>query len=287
MLAKLPEEGYVFWHFVDWSFAFHGSPPEDKDGGSVPETLQFLAALRDAADLEDAMGDPTRAKAYRENAARIATAVYRTSWDDKRQLLADTPTKQQFSQHADILGVMLDVIPASKQQTVLKTILADELAGKSAYPASQNLTAASYYFRFYLARAIDHAGLGDLYLQLLGPWKDMLNNGLSTWAETPDPTRSDAHAWSAHPNYDLLTIVAGIRPDAPGFKRIRIAPHLGGLEMLDASLPRGDSSISVSYRRKGSATHAIIRLPNGVEGLLEWKDKELPLHSGSQDFTLP
>jgi len=34
------------------------------------------------------------------------------------------------------------------------------------------MTLATYYFRFYLARAAEHAGLGDEYLRLLGPWRD-------------------------------------------------------------------------------------------------------------------
>ena len=289
MLGKLPQNGFEFWHFVDWSFGYIGAPPEDQDGGSVPETLQFVAALRDAADLEDAVGDPARATRYRENATRVSAQVYRSSWDDHRQLLADTPRRQgysQFSQHANILGVMLDVIPKEEQKQVLETILADELAGKPAYPASQNLTAASYYFRFYLARAIDHAGMGDLYLKLLGPWRGMLRLGLSTWAETPEPTRSDAHAWSAHPNYDLLTIVAGIRPDAPGFKRVRIAPHLDGLSALDASMPYGEGKIEVSYHRNQGKIDAEINLPGDLSGVLVWRDNELPLHPGRQTITL-
>jgi hypothetical protein len=286
MLGKLPEDGYVFWHFVDWSFSFHGAPPEDKDGGSVSETLQFLAALREAADLEDAVGDQAQATAYRQNAARIASAIYQTSWDEKRQLLADTPARQVFSQHANILGVILDVIPPEKQKQVLNTILADELAGKPAYPASQNLAAASYYFRFYLARAIDHAGMGYLYLKLLGPWKDMLALGLTTWAETPDPTRSEAHAWSAHPSYDLLTVVAGIRPDSPGFRSVRIAPHLGTLDELDASMPYCSEKISVSYRRKGSNVDARVVLPRSLSGVLVWEGKEFLLHPGQQQIRI-
>lgn len=286
MLAKQPRNGFEFWNFIDWSFASAGAPPEDKDGGSVPETLQFVAALRDAADLEEAVGDLARARSYRENAKRTAAAVYRLGWDDRRQLLADTPAHQQFSQHANILGVMLDVIPVEKQRQVLETIIADELAGKPAYPASQNLTAASYYFRFYLARAIDHAGMGDAYLKLLGPWKEMLHLGLTTWAETPEPTRSDAHAWSAHPNYDLLTVVAGIHPDSPGFKRVRIAPHLGGLQTLDASMPHGDGKIDVSYRRTQEGIDANISLPAGLSGIFEWGGKEIALHPGRQDVAL-
>jgi len=286
MLGKMPQNGFSFWHFVDWSFGYIGAPPVDEDGGSVPETLQFVAALRDAADLENALGDPARARSYRENALRTAATVYRLSWDEKRQLLADTPAHRDFSQQANILGVMLDVIPAEKQERVLKTILADELAGKPAYPAPQNLTAASYYFRFYLARAIDHAGMGDVYLKLLGPWKEMLHLGLTTWAETPEPTRSDAHAWSAHPTYDLLTIVAGIRPDAPGFKRVRIAPHLDGLTTLNASMPHPAGKIDVSYRRTRDGIDANVTLPTDLSGVLEWRGRQLPLHSGFQTISL-
>jgi hypothetical protein len=55
-------------------------------------------------------------------------------------------------------------------------------------------------------------------------WRGMLDLGLTTVAETPEPTRSDSHAWSAHPNYGLLATVLGVRPAKPGFKRVRIAP---------------------------------------------------------------
>jgi hypothetical protein len=58
-----------------------------------------------------------------------------------------------------------------------------------------------------------------------------LATGRSTRDETRDlASRSDCHAWSAHPNYDLLTIVAGIKPGAPGFKKARIELHLGSLD---------------------------------------------------------
>jgi alpha-L-rhamnosidase len=105
------------------------------------------------------------------------------------------------------------VAPGDQQQAILKRLLAAKdhentvVENKTVPPMSE----MSYYFRFYLNRAIAHAGLGNLYLPQLAPWYNMLDLGLSTWAETPEPTRSDCHAWSASPNYDLLTIVAGIQ----------------------------------------------------------------------------
>jgi alpha-L-rhamnosidase len=145
----------------------------------------------------------------------------------------------------------------------------------------------SYYFRFYLDRALDHAGMGDMYLAQLGPWYNMLDLGLSTWAETPEPTRSDCHAWSASPNYDLLTIVAGIRPGAPGFQKVRIEPHLEGLHQLKASMPHPKGIIETSYLLDGNHWKASVTLPTGVEGEFRWKSKTWPIHPGVQTIALP
>jgi len=58
------------------------------------------------------------------------------------------------------------------------------------------------------------------------------------WPESRGDTRSDTHAWSAHPTADLLGVIAGIRPGAPGYARVRIAPVLGDLTSLDAAAAR-------------------------------------------------
>jgi hypothetical protein len=126
-----------------------------------------------------------------------------------------------------------------------------------------------------------------MYLSQLAPWYNMLDLGLSTWAETPEPTRSDCHAWSASPNYDLLTIVAGIRPGSPGFKTVHIEPHLEGLHQLNASMPHASGMIETSYRLEGAHWSATFTLPSGVDGQLAWKDRVWPLHSGPQTLSLP
>src|SRR5437016_3278694 len=149
------------------------------------------------------------------------------------------------------------------------------------------LTKATYYFRFYLARALDHAGMGNQYLQLLGPWREMLSLGLTTWAEQPEPTRSDSHAWSAHPNYDFLTIVAGIRPRTPGFATVLVAPHLGSLKHLSAAVANPKGMIEAEYTVEHSRVKAIITLPADVSGELLWNGKTSSLHAGEQELDLP
>ncbi len=281
LLGKIP-----WWPFVDWGADFDfGRPPQDEDGGSSVITLQFVEALRYAAEMEAAFGSKEYARTYRDVARRAAQAVYACCWNRQYGLLADTPAQQHFSQHANILGVWLDVVPIAHQRDVLTKVLSTSDAGFKVASPVPSMTAATYYFRFYLARALDHAGMGDQYLQLLGPWKTMLNLGLTTWAESPEPTRSDSHAWSAHPDYDLLTIVAGIRPESPGFKSVTIQPHLGDLKHLSAVMPVPGGIVSVEYNRGAGGIDAEVTLPEGMTGTLLWLGRKTSLR-GHQKLTL-
>jgi|SRR5579859_4640106 len=278
----------AWWPFVDWGKDFKdGMPPQDKNGGSSVLTLQLIEALRYAAELEDAYADPRVASDYRRAADRAVQGIREHCWNQEYGLLADTPAQQHFSQHANILGIWLDVIPSAQQKSVLRSILSTIDSGFTATGRVPAMTAATYYFRFYLARALQHAGMADHYLRVLKPWHDMVALGLTTWAESPEPTRSDSHAWSAHPNYDLLTIVTGIRPMSPGFESVLIEPHLDGLKQLFATMPIPKGLVEVRYAQAATGVTADITLPSGVSGEFVWMSRKLPLHPGKQTLDLP
>jgi hypothetical protein len=282
LMGKLP-----WWPFVDWGKDFEfGMPPQDDDGGSAIITLQFVEALQNAAEMEATLGDSHIADAYSEAARHAREAVRNLCWSDQNHLVADTPSHQHYSQHANILAVWLDVVPREQQKDVLENILSTTDTGFHATTTLPPMTSATYYFRFYLARALMHVGLGDEYLKLLRPWKEMLSLGLTTWAESPEPTRSDCHAWSAHPNFDLLTIVAGVRPKSPGFESVTIEPHLGVLTHLEAAFPTPKGTVEVKYRRVSNGLDAEINLPSGMSGGLIWNGHEEILREGEQMLTL-
>jgi alpha-L-rhamnosidase len=121
---------------------------------------------------------------------------------------------------------------------------------------------------------------------LLEPWHRMVDLGLTTWAESPEPTRSDSHAWSAHPNFDLLTIVAGIQPEDPGFAKVRIEPHLGSLHHLEAAMPTPKGMVEVSYTVSADTLTAEVKLPSGVSGELIWQGKTSELKEGAQEVVI-
>ncbi len=151
----------------------------------------------------------------------------------------------------------------------------------------RSLTQCTLYFRFYVIRAMAEVGLGDRYVAELQPWRDMLALGLTTFAEKPEPTRSDCHAWSACPNYDLLALVCGITPDAPGFRRVRIAPALGPLAWVDAKMPHPNGEITLQLRQMtGGGIEARVALPAGVSGVFSWGGTERALAAGTQTVAI-
>ena len=273
LLGQLP-----WWPFIDW-VPTNDIPTYATNGQSCVTTLQYLGALIDAADLEEHLGDPVLATRYQPRIDHVRSSLTSRCWVPSRGLLADNPDLKVFNQQANILGVLYDVIPKDRQQDVLRRMLAIEPG-----TAPDGVLAASYYFRFYLARALEHAGMADDYLKSLDPWRKLLPLHFSTWPEIPGNTRSDSHAWSAHPVYDMLTLVAGIEPASPGFATVRIAPHLGPLDHLAATFPHPLGDIKVEYHREGLGLKATITLPGNLNGNFIYNGKSQPLKPGLDEI---
>jgi hypothetical protein len=203
----------------------------------------------------------------------LGESTYEYCRDSEKQFIADTPRKTSFSQHANVMVVLAGIIPESEQGKFIE---------RAAFDTS--LIQCSIYYRFYLNRALIKAGRGDLYLQLLSPWTDMLALGLTTFAEKPEPSRSDCHGWSASPNYDFLSIVCGIQPASPGFKKVKIEPHPGDLNFIEGVVPHPNGIISVKYRREEKSTAFSIELPEGMTGNFVWQGEERAISEGLNEF---
>jgi alpha-L-rhamnosidase len=274
------------WEFIDWRDGLSNFPEttDPRETERCIVSLMYYGALRQAAELETAIGDAARGPLFGERAGPLAQAIRGACWSAERGLFADQPAKTSFSQHANVLAVLYDIAPRDEQQAILRRVLAD-----GDWPnAPAGIVPATYYFDFYLARALAHAGMGNEYLQMLAPWRQMLAQNFTTWPESPDPSRSDTHAWSAHPTFDLLTIVAGIDTAAPGFTKVRIAPHLGTLKQLQATYAHPAGPIDVRYAvSQAGALDATVLMPQGVEGAFVWGGVERPLTPGENRIELP
>ena len=114
----------------------------------------------------------------------------------------------------------------------------------------------------------------------------MIDYGLTTFAEHPEPVRSDCHAWSASPNCQLLSIVAGINPSSPGFETVKLEPYLGALKELHSVIPHPRGEINVHYKIEANVLHARIQLPENTKGSFKWNQIVYPLKPGDNKFDL-
>jgi hypothetical protein len=135
-------------------------------------------------------------------------------------------------------------------------------------------------------RALHKTGLGNEYLQHLDSWKNMLAQGLTTFAEKENDTRSDCHAWSSSPMIGFLQVVCGIEPAAPGFSAVRIQPNMNNLTEVEGSMPHPLGEIWVKLvKKENDELKADIRLPDGVKGEFIWNGEKINLISGLQKIS--
>lgn len=271
LVGPIPE-----WPYIDWARGWQrGMPPGATDGGSIVISLQLVYALERAAEIEAAVGNNELATRNRQVAATVKAAVNRQAWNATRGLFSDTPDGSSFSQHANVLAILANAVAQDEKAALMERLLADD-----------SLTQSTYYFSYYLLEALRESGLGDRYIDQLDPWQDMLALGLTTVPETAEPTRSDSHAWSAHPNYGLLATVLGVRPAEPGFESVRIAPALGPLQRAAGRVPHPAGDIDVRLvRTEAGGLIAEVELPPGLRGELEWNGETRALVPGEQSFS--
>jgi alpha-L-rhamnosidase len=268
-----------YWNFTDWAEEKgwdRGVAPIGKNGNSAEMDLQLLWAYQLASELENNLGMKELANLYKRNAEQLKKAIRAKYWNGQKKLFADTPEKDLFSQHTNALALLTETAMPADVRSIAQKLLHDT-----------SLTQATIYFKYYVHQALIKAGYGDDYLNWLDVWKENINKGMTTWAEISDinNTRSDCHAWGAHPNIELFRTILGIDAASPGFKQVKIEPHLGTIEKISGSIPHPNGTILVSYEHKNNWV-VQIDLPANTPGLLIWKGKKYSLKAGRNELRL-
>lgn len=258
------------WLFADWVPGwFAGWAPGTREGRcSALVNLQYLLTLQSAADVETWVGEPLLARRWRARAKALAKEIARKFWNKERGLWANDDGHGSFSQHAQALAVIAG-LRAPKVE-----LWADAEAN--------GLAAATIYFQHYLFEALGQLGRTDLVLQRFDMWRNLVKQGFKTTVESPEPARSDCHAWGAHPLFHLHATVAGVRPAAPGFRKVRIAPQPGSLTRIETAIPHPRGKVKLKAKFGDARVEATVTLPKGTEGVFVWCGREKKLKAGVQ-----
>lgn len=213
------------WQYVDWTTSWSPAPGQWDKG--VPNSgrksnrhtffsLLYAYVLVEASDLLMVVGRIGQVEEYRTRAANINQAVREHCFDgslftDSTEDIADP---NAYSWHCQVFAVL------SGAATDPKMLLLNA-------QKKQGIAVCSYAMKFYEFRALSVAGLyDDRFPAMFDPWRKMLANNLSTWAEDDVRQRSDCHAWSAAPIYENFVELAGVYPSKPGSEAITFRPRV-------------------------------------------------------------
>ena len=276
-------EGVPGWNFMDWAVGWtdNGILP-GTDGGRRPNAfvnLFWLLAIESAATTERALGNDMQAAYWEAKAVRLKQRIFERFWDEGRGMVADTLEKNSFSEHVQSLAIISDALPESVRATCFRHLVEDA-----------DLARTTVYFSYYLFEAYFKMERADLFLKRLDLWRDYVGRGMTTVLESPDSgvdggpeSRSDCHAWGAHPLWFMATGLAGIRSAAPGFARVCVAPQPGALTSLSVRHPHPLGWVEADLRFGGGRAEGIVRTP--VPGVFRYGGRELPLAAGTNDIS--
>jgi hypothetical protein len=260
------------WNFIDWVRDWRdGVPPTGQVLPTAPVTLQFILALQAAAFVEDAIGETELAARWNRLEERLTATLRQRFWVEHRGIFADDLAHENFSQHSQVLSICAGLEDVEDFSLV----------------QGEDFQLTTFYFTHYLFEAAYRKGDYRLFRTRIDDWTKMLADGLKTTIEMPEPTRSDCHAWGAHPIYHYFNSVLGIRSGGLGFEKVIIQPMPGDLEKARGSFPTPHGELSVAFTQSANTITFDIELPNALSGAFIYAGHSLTLHPSDNRFTFP
>jgi len=180
------------WNFLDWTAGWEATdytPPNGR-AGHGPDAcinLLYLQAMDRMAELSLALDEPDQVRFWQKRAVRLAAAIRAAFWDEGRGMVADTPAKTLFSEHAQALAITTTCLPDDMRARAFEGLANAPDLSRASYMLH---LAFSAYFRY---------GRGDLFLKKLDQWRGYVKMGLRCPLEAPQFPRSDCHAFASAP----------------------------------------------------------------------------------------
>ena len=261
------------WNFLDWTKGWekHCYTPPNGLACGKPDAcinLLYLQSMENAVNIAEAVGEVEQVAYWRGRAKRLAGGIRSTFWDETRGMVADTPEKTSFSEHAVALSITTGCLPEDMRD---RSFAALETAPDLSRASYMLHAVFSAYFRY---------GRGDLFLKKLDQWRGYVKLGLKCPLEAPEFPRSDCHAFASTPLYHFHAGLAGVRPAAPLFAKVKVAPAPGGLSAIEARTPHPKGVIATSLKFSGGDVVGTVTLPDGISGEFVWKGRIKLLRGG-------
>jgi alpha-L-rhamnosidase len=268
-LAMINPEGLLewntpdAWHFVEWG---HGRDDDHPICGG--EQAGLLGAL-DAACALAALVDKKWIARWRRARGRLASAVRRWMWNEKRQAFTDSilADGSQSDASSQVTNAMMALYGAGTEDW------ARQVAQRIHQGDRQLLPYGSPCGAYYVLELFDQIGMVDeLFAVLRSRWGEIVLAGdTTTWEHFGEfgnagwPTRSRCHPYSSYVVKYLVKYLLGIEAMAPGFRRVRVRPNPPAeLEECHGAIPTPHGLVRCGWVRENGKLTLNVEAPAGV-----------------------
>jgi alpha-L-rhamnosidase len=249
----------------DWDY-YDGS----HDGAVTYYNDIYFETLTDAAVMAAALGQLDQAAAYRQEAARLRTAINRYLFVPSTGLyeLSDQQPAA-VAQDGNSLAVLFGVAPTGQDKAILAALartLPQTPYGPLAFTANAGLqNGVSPFVTNDEVRALFASGDTSSAISLLRRLWGYMD------APGPDDTGADwelvgphgapgfsdatslAHGWSSGATAALSSDVLGVLPTTAGFDSWSVDPHPGSLSWAEGDVPTPHGTIQVRWAQQPSS----------------------------------
>ncbi len=232
----MPDYG---WRYLDWVDGWkHGVPNGANEAPMTAYNLMYAAALNAAAEICEATGRKGLASDYRLRSAQTVQAVNSGLFDREKGLYVNVYGQKEYSQHTTVWAILSGAVDGDEAHELMIRTMEDVTVSK-----------CSFSMRYYLLRALEKSGCYEKYADsVLAGWKIMLDNHSTSWCEDAVTCRSECHAWSSTPMYEMSAMILGVQPKENGFRSVSIKPHTFGLSYAKGRVPIANGFIDVEWR---------------------------------------
>ncbi|GAA0580187.1 family 78 glycoside hydrolase catalytic domain [Actinomadura livida] len=243
---------------------YGGNTPEDKRLHGTAYTYSNTLVMADIAEVLGHGGDAAR---YRAAAATMKEAFNREFLRGDAYV---TDTDPGYRQTSALIALALGLAPEESQQAVTDRLVRD------VRERGDHLNTGALGTK-YLLTELTARGHGELAFKIANQrsypsWGYWVDNGATTlWERWDLDARSRDHVFLGGAIGEWFQEdLAGIRPAAPGYDRITVAPKpLGDLTSVTASMPTPHGRVSVRWTRSGAGFALHVTVPVGATAEIE------------------
>jgi len=259
-----------YWNFIDWSYPQPPHPPAEGPENACVLNWFRAFSLMGTATLLEQLGMPEKVEAFRSKAAKVSAATDRRFWNEKRNCYVECAEAPDglATQVSHAVALLSGGVPQGRMPAVIAALDRDDLL------------APELYMQHLVLRALMKFGDPQIAIQRIRKyWGPIVQGGSPTIGEcgVQQPhskysffgAASLCHGFSTTPIDFFQSVILGVKPISPGFRRCSIIPHPFDLACASGTIPTPAGDLKISWRKGKDQLTLELDVPVGVTAQLE------------------